>query len=248
MTEIAGGSMSGSKTDGYATWDAPYVLGSLSRTERQEYEEHLAHCPECQAAVAELAGLPGMLSLVDTETAMAMLDSPEQPSIESDIPPVPELLPRLADAAERRRRRGRWTAAGGALLAAAAAAVISIPLATSLVSTDEPATTDQVVFAERAMEPLEPTPVSADVKIVTDAGRTRVVMTCTYAPGGYNYSWNFGLIVNSKDGRAFDVSQWPAGPDTVLTVDSTIDLPADQISSVQIKSLSSGRVVLSAAV
>ncbi|MET7771318.1 zf-HC2 domain-containing protein [Nocardia sp. NPDC005366] len=239
--------MSGS-TDGYATWDAPYVLGSLSRTERREYEDHLTGCPECQAAVAELAGLPGMLSLVDSETAFALLDMPAQPTRESDIPPAPQLLPRLADAAERRRKRGRWTAFGGAILAAAAAAVISVPIGASLVSSNDPATTDQVVFAERAMEPLEPTPVSAGVKILTADGRTRVVMTCTYAPGAYNYAWNFGLTVTSKDGRTFDLDQWPAGPDTVLTVDRTIDLAPDQIGSVQIKSMTSGRVVLSATV
>ncbi|MDT5019219.1 MAG: hypothetical protein QOD39_5379, partial [Mycobacterium sp.] len=31
--------------DRYATWDAAYVLGSLSDDERREYEAHLATCP-----------------------------------------------------------------------------------------------------------------------------------------------------------------------------------------------------------
>ncbi|MGX1763529.1 anti-sigma factor family protein, partial [Streptomyces lydicus] len=63
--------------DDYTTWDAPYVLGSLTRTERQEYEAHLAGCPACQAAVAELAGLPGMLAMVDQDTALALIEPPE---------------------------------------------------------------------------------------------------------------------------------------------------------------------------
>lgn len=246
MTDIAGG-RAGSNTDDYTTWDAPYVLGSLSRNERREYEEHLATCPDCEAAVAELAGLPGMLSLVDADTALAMLESPAA-APESEVPPVPQLLPRLADAAERKRRRNRWTAIGGALVAAAAAVAISVPIVASVTGSTEPPASNAAVFAERSMSPLEPTPVSADVKILTADGRTRVVMTCKYAPGAYNYTWNFGLIVNAKDGRKFDLDQWPAGPDTVLTVDRTVDLPPDQIDTVQIKSMSSGRVVLTAEV
>ncbi|MBH0778670.1 anti-sigma factor family protein [Nocardia bovistercoris] len=247
MTEITGGNWTGSHTDDYTTWDAPYVLGSLSRDERREYEDHLAGCPDCAGAVSELAGLPGMLSLVDADTALTMIEAPDQFAA-PDVPPVPELLPRLADAAERRRRRTRWTAIGGAVVAAAAAVAISVPIVSSVTSTSDQVGTDQVVFAERSMEPLEPTPVSADVKIVTSEGRTRVVMTCRYAPADYSYTWNFGLTVNSKDGRKFDLDQWPAGPGTILTVDRTVDLPPDQITSVQIKSISTGRVVLNASV
>uniref|UniRef100_UPI002453FC5B anti-sigma factor n=1 Tax=Nocardia brasiliensis TaxID=37326 RepID=UPI002453FC5B len=94
--------------DDYTTWDAPYVLGSLTRTERQEYEAHLAGCPACQAAVAELSGLPGMLAMVDQDTALALLEPTEvlaaEPVPVETSPPVPRLLPRLAEAAEGRRR------------------------------------------------------------------------------------------------------------------------------------------------
>uniref|UniRef100_UPI000ABF841D anti-sigma factor family protein n=1 Tax=Nocardia lijiangensis TaxID=299618 RepID=UPI000ABF841D len=91
MTDIA---------DDYTTWDAPYVLGSLTGSERREYEEHLAGCIDCRAAVAELAGLPGMLALVPAETALGMIGTPDG-SVPETSPPVPELLPKLA-AAERR--------------------------------------------------------------------------------------------------------------------------------------------------
>ena len=46
----------------YALWDAAYVLGSLSSTERHEYEAHLSSCPSCREAVAELTGMPALLS------------------------------------------------------------------------------------------------------------------------------------------------------------------------------------------
>jgi len=38
--------------DRYALWDAAYMLGSLSSTERREYENHLSGCPSCRASVA----------------------------------------------------------------------------------------------------------------------------------------------------------------------------------------------------
>ena len=41
-------------------WDAAYVLGSLSSTERREYETHLSGCPPCRTAVAELSGMPAL--------------------------------------------------------------------------------------------------------------------------------------------------------------------------------------------
>jgi anti-sigma factor RsiW len=31
-------------TDPYSTWDAAYVLGSLSSSDRREYENHLSVC------------------------------------------------------------------------------------------------------------------------------------------------------------------------------------------------------------
>ena len=40
--------------DRYATWDAAYVLGALSSSDRREYEAHLEGCERCRAAVAEV--------------------------------------------------------------------------------------------------------------------------------------------------------------------------------------------------
>ena len=48
--------------DGYAEWDAAYVLGALSPVERLEFESHLSGCPACRSAVTEIAHLPGLLS------------------------------------------------------------------------------------------------------------------------------------------------------------------------------------------
>ena len=56
--------MTTQENDPFVTFDAAYVLGSLSPEDRHEFELHLRECPECSRSVGELAGLPGLLSQV----------------------------------------------------------------------------------------------------------------------------------------------------------------------------------------
>ena len=51
----------------YAMWDAAYVLGSLSASDRREFELHMASCPACREAVVELSGVPALLSQLGRE-------------------------------------------------------------------------------------------------------------------------------------------------------------------------------------
>ena len=74
--------------DRYATWDAAYVLGSLSADERREYEAHLETCPRCRAAVAELGGIPPLL---------AKLDSADVASLDDGGSLMPQLRPQVLD-------------------------------------------------------------------------------------------------------------------------------------------------------
>ncbi len=93
----------------YAMWDAAYVLGSLSYTDRREFEAHLAGCASCRDAVAELSGMPALLSQLDRDQAAAV--GQDDASRESSLPP--ELLPSLLTQVNWRRRRSRvitWTA------------------------------------------------------------------------------------------------------------------------------------------
>ncbi|MBF6213495.1 zf-HC2 domain-containing protein [Nocardia puris] len=233
MTDIA---------DDYTTWDAPYVLGSLTGSERREYEEHLAGCASCRAAVAELAGMPGMLGLIDADTALDMIADEPAPS----VPPVPDLLPRLAAAERKRRRRDRWYAVGGAVVAAAAAVAIAIPVVSSVTDAGTPAT--EQVIAERSMSPLEPSPVTASFKLLADGDRARVVMTCTYGDSDQRYTWKYRLTVTGTDGRQLELDEWPAGPGTVLTVDRTLDMAPDQVQKVEIRSVATDRVILTGSV
>ncbi|MFD6446895.1 zf-HC2 domain-containing protein [Promicromonospora sp. NPDC060204] len=71
---------SGGGGDPYAEWDAAYVLGALSPSDRRAYERHLAECAACRAAVAELAGLPGLLGTISPAHAQALVEEAPGPA------------------------------------------------------------------------------------------------------------------------------------------------------------------------
>src|SRR5246500_1185231 len=105
----------------YAMWDAAYVLGSLSATDRREFETHMAPCPACREAVADLSGVPALLSRLDHEEVAAMDESGRAQAATPEL--SPELLPSLLATVRFRRRRTRvatWVASS------AAAAVLGI--------------------------------------------------------------------------------------------------------------------------
>ena len=100
--------------DRYATWDAAYVLGSLSSNERREYEAHLETCKRCRAAVAEISGIPTLLAMLDLEDVRALDEET------SETPPLrPEVLESVLDKVRWRRRRSRWLTSAAVGVAAA---------------------------------------------------------------------------------------------------------------------------------
>ena len=104
--------------DRYVTWDAAYVLGSLTSNERREYEAHLATCKRCRAAVAELSGIPALLAMLDLEDVRALDEGTP------DTPPLrPEVLDSVLDKVRWRRRRSRWLTSAAVGVAAALLAV-----------------------------------------------------------------------------------------------------------------------------
>jgi anti-sigma factor RsiW len=109
----------------YATWDAAYVLGSLSTADRREYEAHLSVCPFCNQAVSELSGMPALLSKLDSGTVaeMGAGDLTAAPDM------APNLLPSLMSEVHRRRRRVRmvtWTSGAAAAVLLAVGLFVSI--------------------------------------------------------------------------------------------------------------------------
>src|ERR1700733_6275385 len=103
--------------DPYREWDAAYVLGSLSPSERREYELHLADCPDCAAAIADLAGISGILSVVPVTRATALLVAEDDVATAVELPVPPTLLSSVQAAARRSERKKRarvvgWASAG----------------------------------------------------------------------------------------------------------------------------------------
>jgi carotenoid cleavage dioxygenase len=72
----------------YATWDAAYVLGSLSGSDLGRFEAHLGGCPSCRQAVSDLADIPKLLALLDHDDVVA-LDAGDDPC---DVPSLPASL------------------------------------------------------------------------------------------------------------------------------------------------------------
>jgi len=170
-----------SVTDGYADWDAAYVLGALTGEERIEYEEHLGTCKRCQAAVAELAGMPGLLAQVPPGEGLAMEAAGGDGS--SATPPG-SAMPTLP--VELSSRRRRWQTP---LVAAAAALLIGGfggYAASSLSADESPGSgpTGGVVAAapgRLAFTPVEPSLMTAVVDVVPTASGTELRVECQYA-------------------------------------------------------------------
>ncbi|MGH2929933.1 MAG: anti-sigma factor family protein, partial [Solirubrobacteraceae bacterium] len=108
MTTRWGASLSGdgegswSDEHDYATWDAAYVLGSLSAADRREFEAHIRDCPSCRCAVAELSGMPALLSKLD-HNELAVIDAAGHAG-DAPAPSADVLTSLLAKVAWRRRR------------------------------------------------------------------------------------------------------------------------------------------------
>lgn len=222
--------------DEYSTWDAAYVLGSLSPSERKQYEEHLHECDRCSAAVAELAGMPGLLGRVPREQAFALLDE-EAPH---DAGLGAEVLPSLLEQARRRRRRSRWLVGG---LAAVAAAVLVGVLAITLPTVLPPSSPGASV----AMEQVEPSALSADLRLTSEPWGTRIDSRCTYAKVGGDdggRTWTYAMVVTDHAGHQTQISTWTAAEGSTVVPTATTSVPLSDIAAIDIRAAANGTVLL----
>lgn len=225
--------------DQYTEWDAAYVLGALSSSDRHEYEEHLARCEACSAAVSQLAVMPGLLAALPQEDALAMLD--DEASTAGPIAPLPEILPLLAARVRRTRRRRLALAVSGA--AAAAAIVVAAIVVPSLPGRSAP--TSEVV-----LRPSVPSALTATVGFTSERWGTSIRMDCQYegpAEGSGSAdasSWKYGLYVTDRSGSTTRVSTWTADPGSDVLTTGSIDLALTDLSRVEVRSESSGAVLL----
>lgn len=211
----------------YATWDAAYVLGSLSAAERREFEAHLAECTTCSRAVAELSGMPGLLSQLDP----ADLDSPP--------PPSPQLLPSLLDAVYQRRRRARMRAW---VVAAAAAVLLGVGVFVGTEGYFAPQ--QQVTVSAQPMAQVGTQLLASTVSITGQHWGTFINLQCVcLAPPDAPHD-TLAMVVVGRDGSQTRLATWTAAPGHTATPAGSTSTPIDQIAAVQVISADTGKVLL----
>jgi hypothetical protein len=195
----------GGSGDRFAEWDAAYVLGALSPSDRRAYERHLAECDACRAAVAELAGLPGLLSTLTPAHAEALVaDAPGTPDLSDGGAPAPfgagtagdsgtgtaQVIPlaSLARAARRSRFRRRTLGAVAASALVVAGAVGGSVLAGSgfFGAPDGAGTTPPSVTVAAAqtieLRPVGEADMRAEVVATPTDWGTKLEWSCHYPP------------------------------------------------------------------
>jgi anti-sigma factor RsiW len=222
----------------YAMWDAAYVLGSLSPSDRLEFEAHLSVCPLCRQAVAELSGMPALLSKLDGGTVAAINagDQTAEPSA-----PAPNLLPSLLFAVRRQRRRSRlmtWSATS------AAAAVLAIGLFVGVASHSPTSSPPQASVSALTMSQVGTRELASTVSLSSQHWGTFIDLNCVCLAPVYAHHDRLAMVVVSRDGTHTQLATWVAEPGHTATPAGSISTPVDQISAVQVVSADNGKVLL----
>lgn len=227
--------------DRYLTWDAAYVLGSLSSADRHEYEAHMRTCKACRSAVAELSGVPALLAKLGADDWRGLDDQP------SDAPPLRgEVMQSVLDRVRWRRRRTQWLTSAAVGLAAALLAVglvLAIRPDVLGLQTATPQQSGQTL----AMAEVVPTPFSATVSLTGFAWGTRIDMACSYG------EWSgepdptpsrLGMVVVARDGTRTEIATWLGLSGATALPSGNISTPIDDIAAVQLVAVDSHQVLL----
>jgi anti-sigma factor RsiW len=221
----------------YATWDAAYVLGSLSSTDRREYETHLGVCPICSQSVGELSGIPALLSKLDGDTVAAM-DADGHTAAPG---PSPNLLPSLMTEVRRRRRRTRMvTWATGA----AAAVLLSVGVLVGVSGQHPASSPPRASVSALAMDQVGTTALASTVSLRGQQWGTYIDLNCVcLAPVTARHD-KLAMVVVSRDGTHTRLATWVADPGHTANPAGSISTPVDQIAQVQVVSADNGNVLL----
>lgn len=223
----------------FTQWDGAYAVGALSPTERRLFEAHLEDCELCRRAVGELGPTVGLMSRISNERASA-IDAWALDEQDAAAGPSTDLRDAIVSVARHRRRRRRrivWvvSAAAAALLIVCA---VAVPVALQRSAPRE----------SYALEAVIDVPLKASVALTGVAWGTRLDLECSYASDGGSESpaegRPYSLIVIGADGQASTVSTWRALPGSTARLSAATALDADQISAIEIRSLTSDRILM----
>ncbi|MFZ0902427.1 MAG: zf-HC2 domain-containing protein [Mycobacterium sp.] len=222
----------------YATWDAAYVLGSLSPADRREYEAHLRVCPSCREAVAELSGMPALLSKLDSDTVAAINNG----DLITAAPP--NLLPSMLSAVRQRRRRSRmmtWSSGAVAAVLLAIGVFVSIPSLTGHSPTSAP---PQASVAALQMDQVGTKALASTVSLSSQNWGTVIDLRCVCLAPVYAHHDRLAMVVVNRDGTRTQLATWVADPGHTATPAGSISTPRNQIAAVQVVSADNGNVLL----
>lgn len=246
------------RADDIHEWDAAYVLGGLSATDRALFEEHLEGCDACMRSLAELSGLPGVLRMLPVEEAIALMDEPDAPAVPEAAPAaLPQDAPARPAATSHRvpprrrrprsgpaglplsRRMGGWILAaaavallaGGAALGSALRAGVSAPVADPTPAATAPA--DGLPADAVSMRSELDDAVTAQLAVTAKPWGTRFDWSCEYAGGGAGLG-AYDLVAIAQDGTRTVVASWGAGEQEAKQLAATSSIPIDRIRSVEI--------------
>jgi anti-sigma factor RsiW len=223
----------------YAMWDAAYVLGSLSASDRREFELHMADCVGCRQAVAELSGVPALLSQLDREE-VATIGQPG-PAGPLQAPEIsPELLPSLLAKVQWRRRRTRavtWVASAAAAVVLAVGVFVGVH---GYSSTPAP----QVTASAEPMSQVGTTLLASTVQLSSQHWGTSINLKCVCLAPLYAHHDTLAMVVVGRDGSQTRLATWVADPGHTATPAGSISTPADQIAAVQVVAADTGQVLL----
>jgi hypothetical protein len=227
--------------DRYVTWDAAYVLGSLTSSERREYEAHLETCERCRSAVAEISGVPALLAMMDLEDVRALdEETPETPPLR------PEVLDSILDKVRWRRRRSRWLTSAAVGVAAALLAVgVVIAIRPEIVGLEN--YTPQETTQAMDMAKVSDTPINASITLTGFGWGTRIDMACSYGEWGQAGTippQNLGMVVVGRDGSHTEVATWLGLSGATALPSATTPMQKDEIAAVQLVSSDNGKVLL----
>jgi hypothetical protein len=223
-------------THDYATWDAAYVLGSLSPSDRREFEAHLGVCPFCNQSVSELSGMPALLSKLDGDTVAAM--SADARDIE---PATPNLLPSLLGEVRQHRRRVRlvtWTSG------AAAAVLLAVGLFVGVWAHHPASAPPQAGVAAVQMDQVGTTALASTVALSSRQWGTYIDLDCVCLAPVTAHHDRLAMVVVGRDGSHTQLATWIADPGHTAKLAGSTSTPVDQISQVQVVSADNGQVLL----
>ncbi|UMB68637.1 zf-HC2 domain-containing protein [Mycobacterium paraterrae] len=218
----------------YATWDAAYVLGSLSPADRREFEAHLSGCPLCSAAVGELSGMPALLSKLDGGTVAAM-------DAGGHLEEPPNLLPSLMTEVRRRRRRVRmvtWTSG------AAAAVLLAVALFVGIWPHNPASTPPRASVSALQMDQVGTKALASTVSLNSQEWGTYIDLNCVCLAPVTAHHDRLAMVVVGRDGTHTQLATWIADPGHTAKLAGSTSTPVEQISQVQVVSADDGRVLL----